>query len=135
MCMADYADDRPTVYSAKTFRTRKDRRCDECGRLIKQGERYENAFMVYEGHGSTFVTCEHCKVGAQWLLENCGGYLHNAVWADLEEHIAEYPTLAFELSRLRVGRKRLWQRFDGAGLMAIPPVPRTLEEAGLEKHG
>jgi RNase P subunit RPR2 len=131
MCMADYADDQCSIYRAKIQRTRKPRKCDECSRPIAVGERYENAFMVYEGHADTFVTCEHCLVGSRWLVENCGGFLHCGVWEDLEEHISEYPRLAFPLSRLKVARRRMWRRFDGTGLMAVPPVPPTLEAVGL----
>jgi hypothetical protein len=68
MCMAHYGDDRPTVYRAQTRRTRKPRKCEECGRPIAVGERDQNAFSVYEGHADTFSTCEHCLVGMQWLV-------------------------------------------------------------------
>ncbi len=131
MCMADYGGDRPSIYRAKTARTRKDRRCEECGRAIAVGERYQNAFMVHDGYGSTWVTCEHCIVAMDWLVENCGGFLHGGVWEDLEEHITEYPTIAFPLSRLSVARRRKWMRFDGAGLMVVPQAPPTLVEVGL----
>ena len=134
MCMADYADDMPTIYRRKDHHTRKDRKCDECGRIIAKGELYQNAFMVYDGEGSTYITCEHCTVGQAWLSENCGGFLHGAVWEDLEEHISEYPTLAFALSRLKVARRRQWKRFDKRGLMTVPPIPETLEAIGLERR-
>ena len=133
MCMADYAYDRAEVYRASICRTRKDRVCDECGRAIKAGEDRQYAFMVYEGRGCTFHTCRHCVVAMDWLAENCGGFLHGGVWKDLEEHIDEYPTLAFPLSRLKVARLRGWMRFDGTGLMAVPAVPPSLEAVGLER--
>lgn len=131
MCMADYSDDQPSFYRAKTCLTRKTRKCAECGRAIAIGERYQNTFMVYAGKGDTFVTCEHCVIGMEWLKENCGGFLHTGVWEDLEEHIQKYRRLAFPLSRLKVARRRHWKRFDGAGLMSIPPIPPTLEMVGL----
>lgn len=131
MCMADYNDDRPTIYRTRNCRTRKPRKCDECGRAVSVGEIYGNSFMVYEGHGSTFVTCAHCIIGQQWLADNCGGFLHGAVWEDLEEHIGEYPTIAFPLSRLKIARQRQWQRFDQTGLMSVPAIPPTLESRGL----
>lgn len=131
MCMADYNDDPATVYSSKECRSRKDRKCDECSRKIAIGERYQNTFMVYDGRGSTWITCEHCVVGMRWLADNCGGFLHGAVWEDVHEHVREYPTLAPYLMRLVVGHQRQWKRFDRAGLMRIPSVPPTLESVGL----
>ena len=135
MCMADYADERPSVYRSHMQRTRKDRRCEECGRMIAAGELYQYVFLAYAAEGaSTFATCEHCVCGISWLSKNCGGWVHGGVWEDLEEHITEYPTLARHLQRLKVGRLRQWERFDRTGLMAVPPVPPSLEDVGLEPH-
>ena len=125
MCMVDYGD-APKIYRARMQCTRKERRCEECGRTIAVGERYQSAFMVYDGDPSTFATCQHCAVAMKWLAENCGGYMHGAVWEDFEEHISEYPPLGFSLSRLSVARRRDWMRFDGSGLMPIPAVPPSI---------
>lgn len=130
MCMYDDGGP-PAVYRSRIQRTRKERRCYECGRKITIGESYQNAILVYEGHRCTFATCEHCQVAMAWLSENCGGYVHGGVWKDLEEHIGQFPTLAYPLSRLKVGRQRMWERFDRTGLMAIAAVPPSLEERGL----
>jgi|HubBroStandDraft_1064217.scaffolds.fasta_scaffold02120_24 hypothetical protein len=130
MCMVDYGD-RPEFYRTAMRRSRRPRRCEECSRSIAVGEEYQNAFMVYNGFGSTFFTCCHCIIGMRWLANNCGGFVHGVVWEDLEEHITEYRHLAFPLSKLKIGRQRLWRRFDGNGLMTIPAVPPSLEEVGL----
>lgn len=131
MCMADYSE-RPDVYHAALRRARKVRKCEECRRDITIGEKYESASMVYDGYWSRFSTCQHCTVAMAWLIQNCGGFMHGAVWDDLEEHILEYRRLAFPLSRLSVARRRQWQRFAKDGLMAIPPIPPTLASVGLE---
>lgn len=130
MCMIDDGE-RCTIYRTKMQRSRKSRQCDECGRAIAVGDTYKYAFGAFEGRGTTYEMCEHCSVAAQWLQDNCGGFLHFAVWEDYEEHIREYPRLAFSLSRLSVARRRKWERFDRSGLMAVPPVPPSFAEVGL----
>ncbi len=130
MCMID-GGEQCDVYSAFNRRARKERRCDECSRTIGVGETYRASKGLYDGYWSAYVMCGHCEVAASWLAANCGGFMHHGVWEDFEEHITEYPQLARPLERLRVGRKRRWLRFDGSGLMAVPPVPPTLESVGL----
>lgn len=132
MCMVDWDHDAPTVSSTHMRVSRKVRRCSECDRSIAVGESYQNCFMVYDSSPDTFTTCAHCVVAMRWLARNCGGYLFEGVWDDIREHISEYPTLRFSLSRLVVGMRSSWMRFDKTGLMAVPKVPQTLEEAGLE---
>lgn len=128
MCMWDGGEDRPEVHRSRFIKTRKERSCEECGRSITVGEPYQNVFMVYEGRGSTWVMCQHCLVAAQWLVENCGGYLLAGVWEDIHEHISEYRRPEYRavyrgLRRLEVGRERQWVRFDRGGLMPVPVVP------------
>ena len=133
MCMWDGDGDSPSIYRASTRRSRKERKCEECRRTIAVGERYHYAFMVYETYPSGFYTCEHCSVAMDWLIENCGGFAHGGVWEDLEEHISEYrtqaPLVTYELAKLKVAWRRQWRRFDGLGLMRVPPVPPVIEGA------
>lgn len=123
--------DQCAVYLSFQRRARKSRRCNECAREIQPGETYRHSKGLFEGRWDSYTTCAHCQVAMAWLVENCGGFMHYGVWEDFEEHISEYPQLARALERLRVGRKRRWVRFDKAGLMAVPPVPPTLESVGL----
>jgi hypothetical protein len=128
--MAEWGDP-PTIYRTKMQRAKKVRRCDECGRTIGEGEHYKYAFCVYEGHGEQYAMCQHCAVAARWLVNNCGGFLHHGVWEDFEEHINEYPRMAFSLLRLSVARRRRWERFDRTGLMDVPALPPSFVEVGL----
>lgn len=130
MCMIDGGDP-PKVYHSKTRTARKERKCDECSRTIMKGEPYLYASMLYDDYWSSFSVCQHCQTPAQWLTDNCGGYAHAGILEDINEHRMEYRELRYSMLRLEIGMRRQWKRFDGAGLMAIPLVPETLEERGL----
>ena len=125
MCMMSYDEDYdPTLYRSQTRATRRRRECGECGRSIAVGERYQNSFGVWARGSATHTTCEHCWVAVEWLAENCRSYSHGNIWSDFDGHITYMP---FSLSRLSVGARRKWRRFDGAGLMAVPGLPPALE--------
>jgi hypothetical protein len=131
MCMIDDAEpwDLSKSYQVKA---RKPHACVECGRAIAAGETYTLDKGLYEGYWDTNKTCAHCKVGQQWLASNCGGWMYECVREEMQEHAREYPAIAFGLLRVAVGIKRDWKRFDGAGLMAIPQIPRAIAETMKE---
>lgn len=127
MCMIENADNYVSVSHAYQVKSsRKEHRCNECGRTIAKGEGYHRAELCMEGGWYTFHTCVHCRVACAWLSEQCGGYLHEGVLEDVMEHAAVYHL--GRLTRLEVGMKRKWKRFDGYGLMPVPQVPRVVEK-------
>jgi hypothetical protein len=128
MCSVDYGD-APSIWSDAARRARKPHKCDECDREIAAGEIYRYATMLYDGHWNSFYTCAHCRVGQVWLIRECGGFLHHGLAEEIQEHIEEYPDLLVGLGRVRLGIQRRWKRFDGKGLMRVPPV------AGSPKYG
>lgn len=67
-CSCDY--DPPSVYNATTPRAKKSYRCDECPGWILPGERYERVFGVWDGHASTYRTCERCFDLRMWVKNN-----------------------------------------------------------------
>lgn len=126
MCMID--DCEPcSVYRAKVCKARKEHKCSECGRTINKGEEYHYAFMVQEGYGDSFHTCQHCYVAAKWLIDNCGGFVHQAVLEEIEEHAREYPYLTAELSTLSDGMRGKWRDAN----MPAMPSPITIAERPL----
>lgn len=130
MCAIDDCDP-ADIYVAWTLKARKAHRCDECGRQIIPGEKYDRAKMLGEGYWSEFVTCAHCVVAEQWLQINCGGFLHTGVTEDIDEHISEYwriTDMAFGLSRLKFGMGRQWRGFR-APLLPVPHLPRPIKTA------
>lgn len=131
MCMYDGDYDPPTIQTTTTVRARKAHKCIECRRDIQSGETYQRVFQVYCGHANVYKTCSHCLIGVGWLIENCSGYVFEEVREDIYEHVREYPTVAPYLVRFVVGSNRKWQRFDGAGLMAVPKEMRSLESVGI----
>ena len=96
-CYCDY--DPAEVYVATTPKARKSYRCDECGKPIQIGDKYERAFGVWEGSASTYFTCERCFDLRQWVTNNvpCFCWAHgnmiddavdtvdDAVWRAKEE--------------------------------------------------
>ena len=135
MCMWDNGDESYKVYLSEMRTARKPHSCVECQRVINAGEKHSFAKGLYDGVWDCHRTCAHCSVAQKWLIANCGGFLLEGVWEDLEEHIREYPQLRFSLGRLSIARRRRWMRFDDTGLMSLPPVPPTLEEVGIEHGG
>ena len=124
MCSID--GDRPDVYRSTFYRARKHHKCEECGRQIAPGEEYERAAMMYDREWSQFTTCSHCKVGHQWLLDNCNGFMHAGLIEEMEEHATEYPEIKIGFLRIKVGMRRKWRRSDGTGLMDLPRMPQEI---------
>jgi hypothetical protein len=129
MCMAEGADP-ASVYREKIVTARKQHRCDECGRPIECGERYQYVFAIWEGSPGAYHTCQHCLVAQDWLRAECGGWLFEGVEEDISEHVMGAGAVFDAVrgygsgpARLVVGIRRKWRRFDGAGLMPIPSAP------------
>jgi len=130
MCRADMDDGRPDVYRETEVKAAgKQHRCRECYRTIEPGEPYTSAFVVLDGHASTERTCQHCKVGARWLIDTCSGYVFGEVCEELHEHAQEYAgtNVAMPLARVVVGMRRKWKTFRGDGLMPAPQMPPPID--------
>jgi hypothetical protein len=125
MCRIDDCE-RSTVSTNAWVKARKPHACVECGRTIQPSETYRRDTNLYEGNWDTYKTCQHCVVGQRWLASNCGGWVFEVVGEELVEHAKEYPAIGFGLLRVGVGMRRCWKRFDGAGLMAVPAMPRSI---------
>lgn len=134
MCMIEYADDAYTLYNGPTIvRGRKDYRCQECGRSIPKGEAHYTASGLFEGQWERTRMCAHCHVGANWLQENCSGFMHSMVREDIHEHVVEYrrtATCVPRLKRIEIGMSRKWLIRHGprkGQLMPLPQLPAKLE--------
>lgn len=117
MCMTDY--DPPSLYISELRTARKQHKCGECYRPIMSGERYQHVRGVWNGEPETHKTCQHCLVGQNLLMDECGGFLHGGIDEDLAEHIHELLPWSMKAARLVVGMRREWLRFDGKGLMEV----------------
>jgi hypothetical protein len=72
----------------KTFpKARKQHKCDECGRIIKPGEKYELFKGGFEGRVETNKTCMDCMSVVDSFY--CDGRILGDMWGYLEEHIRE----------------------------------------------
>jgi hypothetical protein len=121
MCRSENAD--PATLCREVIRLAvKDHRCDECGRTISAGERYEFVHGLYDGHWDTYHTCQHCQAARAWLERECGGWVYTEVRDELIEHWEEdwiYRTIW--LARVIAGMKHRWH--DGRlPVPATPPV-------------
>lgn len=119
-------------YQRRVITSRKAYKCCECGREISKGEKYQNASMKAEGRFYIYKTCIHCHTASLWLEEVCGGYLHEGLIEELEEHLSEYNYEGEKMrmmfvARCLVGIKMDWKAFKKAGLLPLPklklPIP------------
>lgn len=133
MCSLDY--DPPDFWTERLVRAAKPHRCGECDRVIEPSETYWRATSKYDGAIGTYKTCVHCRVGHDWLSINCGGFSYHGLDEEMAEHVDEYPELGNGLLRIQVGLRRKWRRFDQAGLMPIPPLPRSIKSLVAEPAG
>lgn len=136
MCAIDSAEGTYRVWNRKVVKARKAHKCDECHRDIQPGSFYEFVTgLSDEGYWDTWHTCDHCRVACEWLMENCGGFLHAGVGEDIAEHVDEYhehSRMARGLQRLVIGMKRGWKIEYGPAkgkIMGIPRLPISIKAA------
>ena len=73
----------------------KTHQCHECRGAICPGEKYERAFVVYEGSGSAHKTCLHCVAARNWLTNDTDwpadidGEGHQWFYTMLREHLMD----------------------------------------------
>lgn len=100
--------------------------CEECGRRIVPGERYQFLTGCLDSHWSVHRTCLHCTAAGEWLNEVCGGYPISMLREELIEHWNEgFRSIAY--GRLVVAQKLRWH--DGRD-----PVPDSAAVAELAKQ-
>ena len=124
MCNIDDCDERYSVYYKQVKRARKEHKCCECRRAIAPGEPYQFSKGLYDGTWDTWHMCQHCLIGAEWLVEQCGGYVYASVREEIREHADEYKSVSFALNKFYVGARQRWLKFDRSGLMPVlRPLP------------
>jgi hypothetical protein len=125
MCMIDGCEyDR--VHNSYMRKARKRHRCEECERFIEASEPYRYTSGIdSEGEAFSHKLCQHCNVGAQWLIDNCGGWVRggDCLIDDLKEHGEEYRRM--DMYRLAIGMRRKWQR--RGTLAPVPALPRPIK--------
>lgn len=87
-CVCDY--ERPEFYHATRPLARTAHRCDECGRTIEPGERYERVYAKWDGDPGTVRTCCY-RLAMRDLLESreCFCWMHHSLSDDVLEEIRE----------------------------------------------
>lgn len=112
--------------STRMVKARKSHECEECGRAIERGERYERHAGSWEGDFFTCVSCPHCAAFRSMICdvdvdfwEGCYHGIGEWVANDLHrEYITGTLTVDLELWRAVRDFRRRWTA-DGVLL----PVP------------
>jgi len=133
MCNIDYVDsDGEWVTDPHVVISSKDRRCDDCGRTIYDGEGYTYGEWLerHEGFSSLHV-CEHCVTAGRWLNVVCGGHLWPGVTIDIADHWREEP----ELRSHGLGRLKLWgaAKWERDGRMVTVAEVKVAVDAALSR--
>ena len=130
MCM--YGDDEYwhwyTEYHPKA---RKEHRCGECSRTIAKGERYWTQGGITDDQEFQWhKTCEHCAAASKWLEVVCDGWIFNARFADLYNHVAgdERYLRSRPLTRLVRWMRADWSDKNG-DLRSLDDVETLTDEA------
>ena len=91
-CYCDYEPAR--VYDASLMRTRKQHTCEECGRIIKPGERAEQAKGCWDGYWATYYTCNKCLELRQYIAAHvpCFCWAHGNMIQDAIETIGSFES-------------------------------------------
>lgn len=109
MCRVDYNDGYWQRLSESRPKSRKDRKCEDCGGLIEKGETYYRVNGVDDYGFSSSVECQRCEAAAKWLTAVCGGWVLTEVVDELREHWEEEPDLhSLGLGRLVATGRRRW---------------------------
>jgi hypothetical protein len=107
-----YCENPAEVYWATRPLSRTAHRCDECGRQIQHGERYERVRAVWDGKFQTYLTCVYC-LGVRDSIEavaQCFCWYHGNMLEDAKEWVRDeayrIPGLAMRVGRWIVEGKR-----------------------------
>ena len=102
-CYCDYEP--ASVYEASVVKARKRHQCEECGRAILPGERYERAKGIWEGEPATYNTCGQCLALRQFIKAHipCFCWGHGRMIDDAREAVEAY---GWETKGLRFGAAR-----------------------------
>lgn len=110
---ACYCDYEPAeLYWPRISRSRVERRCDECNKPIRVGERYERVRARWEGDWGTFCTCARCLALRDYVTAHvpCVCWAHGNLLEDcmatVEDWSSEAPGLWFGAARLRIAIRR-----------------------------
>ena len=111
-CFCDY--EAPAFYSKVEYSARKEHQCEECGKSIQAGERYERVTGKWDGRMDFFKTCSRCTALRDHLKAHvrCFCWAHGSLLENIRTEIDNLPAeaygsgLLFELGRMAVAIKR-----------------------------
>lgn len=115
-------------------KARTSHQCEECGRTIDPGERYERTAAVWEGDFFTNIACQHCAV-ARVLVDEVDGYYNEGYYGGLSTWISD---LSDDYSNdwvpnVRDGFYARWRDASGE-LWPLPTADVTAVQERLESR-
>jgi len=88
--MVDLDDDGRSVIWEKSWpKARKEYRCGECDSVIAIGEKHEKHSSLFDGAWSNHRMCYPCSYAADWLMDECGGFIYGSVYIDIKDHLED----------------------------------------------
>lgn len=84
--------------------------CVECGRLLKPLERYEYAYMVYEGRASIYITCKDCLSVRNEFF--CDVWHSGFIWDYVSQHLEDIDGQISSECLLALTRRARDRMFD-----------------------
>lgn len=102
---------------------RKPHRCNDCGRIIRPGEKYRKGSGMDGSTAWTWRECEHCT----WLV-------HLIPWDDEygDQDFADWEPYTLAHLRLKAMWLKRWQRRDGS-LYPLPTLTTLEDEHGFTR--
>ena len=95
-CYCDY--DPPRLYKASIVTARKPHRCNECGKMLGAGERYERVNAIWERDDTvtSLVTCPRCLAVREYVEAHapCFCWRHGCVLDDARDTLNEYAYIS-----------------------------------------
>lgn len=111
-CYCDTDYEAPTFYRKTVPTARIKHRCEECGAMIRPGEKYESVSGMWDGDFGTFKTCQHCIGLREYVKAHvpCLCWAHGNIVDDCIEAARNYahdaPGLLFGAYRFVVRSRR-----------------------------
>lgn len=111
-CYCDY--EQAKAYWPSRPIARKAHRCEECGRQIRTGERYERVRAIWADGAATFSTCVYCMAQRDLIeaVADCFCWQHGNLLDDIQCWLddTEIPGIRMAIGRLMIERKHEEQK-------------------------
>jgi hypothetical protein len=85
VCIGGDTGEYCTLSDAKIVKAHKQHQCEECGKVIQVGEKYERLTSLYEGEWSRMEVCLICREIS--IAFSCEGRIIGNMWEDIQDNM------------------------------------------------